>query len=1441
MSLTAELRRWWRARQSNTVALLAKSEARERLDLGVARVSEDLVTVRDELAGLKRDLARLEVVAHTRQAVRRQVPDGATVLVVSGGDRDLIDDLDERVGLHFPQTGDGAHADRHPATSEEAIEQLAELNAKGASFIVFPSSARWWLHRYDGLRQHLAANHRPVTSPDETCAIFELSGPSSRRGPTERERRQRLESQTARLADDLLGVRTDVAALKKGIARWDVIAQTRRLVDEVVPPRATVIVVSKGDHELAELGDRVVWHFPRAESGVYAGYHPATSDDAIRHLEALREEGARFLVFPASSVWWLDHYDGLRRHLDVNHRLVVRSKDSCTIYELAPDAVRPVAGNGAALPVDAERAAMPVAADRGRAPVHANGATAPNGIDAAAAPVAIGASSEHELMTIGDGPFAADVESARRILGSKPPTVSVVVPTYNRQKELRRALTSALRQSLQPLEVIVSDDGSTDGTEAMLRREFARELDAGRLRYVRGESRRGSAAARNAGLRLAQGDLIAYLDSDNAWHDQFLLVMAAALAGRDDAATAYCGFVLRRDDEPMQPRYEAYDRSQLLVRNHIDLNAFVHWRRVYEQLGGFDEDLTRLVDWELVLRYTQRYRPVEVPLHLVDYYAGDAGGRITSTEDFDENAERVRRGIAHELVYRGLSPLRLGYVIWDFPALSQTFVINEIRRLRESGYDVNVYFHTAPDRAAVLDFDVPTFQVDDADDLAKKIKAHGRTMLHSHFVYPAVTRLTYPAALAAGVPFTFMVHAVDIFHQANKARNRIDEITQDPLCLRVFCPGRFHRTFLSERGVPLEKIGFVRQASNISPAPRRSVEERLLRPRRVIACIARFVDKKGIDDLIRAGAILGDQVEIRLYGYGPREESYRALADQLGATCVRFAGVLEGRAAVGSALADADLFVLPCVMDENGDMDGLPTVIGEAMAAGVPVVTTDVSSIPEVVEDGITGFLVPPRDPESLARRISEVIELDTETLRRVAGAAQDAVAAIWNIERAVETLLDAWERPPVEIALVTYSRDEPDGAATTAEIIRRLYEMTSTSFNLTIVDNNSDAQYVAALQRAIDGRRNASLVLLDKNRHWGPAVNLAWDGAASECLLYVCSKEGFVLKPGWEREYIDHLRAERDVALAGHLISSPAFPTGSAYAEQQWFSGFRNKRFAQRNPTREFFHVQGGLFALRRSVFETCGRFSEYVAQNAADIEYSYFLESLGWRLGSVSTMPSVTKKTLPRVYAHLDEHTVAAHPLSLESIELAARVTSGSGTFCNLCSWSGDAFVADNGKGETCPACGSTPFGRLLFRYLAGSALPYRKLECAAIVDDDAVAEALSQMFVLTRLEADALDEGLGRHDLVIADMHGAGTSEIPKKVRNLVAGLDHAGLAIVGPPAGPGYRGQGASVATAFAAIGYRSSGVSISSRALCFARDGLVVARRENGDSKTEVVG
>ncbi|HJZ59185.1 MAG TPA: glycosyltransferase [Gemmataceae bacterium] len=111
----------------------------------------------------------------------------------------------------------------------------------------------------------------------------------------------------------------------------------RRLLDalaRVIPPGATVLVVSRGDDELLRLAGRRAWHFPRDPDGRYAGHHPANGAEAVARLDELRAAGAGYLVIPEPSLWWLDHYPEFRRHLAEQGREVFRQEGTGVIYAL---------------------------------------------------------------------------------------------------------------------------------------------------------------------------------------------------------------------------------------------------------------------------------------------------------------------------------------------------------------------------------------------------------------------------------------------------------------------------------------------------------------------------------------------------------------------------------------------------------------------------------------------------------------------------------------------------------------------------------------------------------------------------------------------------------------------------------------------------------------------------------------------------------------------------------------------------------------------------------------------------------------------------------------------------------------------------------------------------------------------------------------------------
>ena len=116
------------------------------------------------------------------------------------------------------------------------------------------------------------------------------------------------------------------------------IERVRQQVVTAIPLGATVLVVSRGDDELLRLDGRPAWHFPRSGDGTYAGHHPADSREAVACLEEQRTAGAEYIVFPATAVWWLDHYEGLRRHLDDHYECRLSDPETCLVFDLREQA-----------------------------------------------------------------------------------------------------------------------------------------------------------------------------------------------------------------------------------------------------------------------------------------------------------------------------------------------------------------------------------------------------------------------------------------------------------------------------------------------------------------------------------------------------------------------------------------------------------------------------------------------------------------------------------------------------------------------------------------------------------------------------------------------------------------------------------------------------------------------------------------------------------------------------------------------------------------------------------------------------------------------------------------------------------------------------------------------------------------------------------------------
>lgn len=232
--------------------------------------------------------------------------------------------------------------------------------------------------------------------------------------------------------------------------------------------------------------------------------------------------------------------------------------------------------------------------------------------------------------------------------------VSIVMPAYNSAHLIEKAVASVLNQHYDNYELIIVDDGSTDHTGELIRTAFADD----RIRYFRTENR-GPSRARNFGLDKAGGDYIAYLDADNEWHPQYLTIMVNLLDDHPDVNMAYCGQEIYDNGDMVDIRFQVFNRSLLMNKNYIDINSVVHRRRLYDEKGGFDNDLPRLEDWDLALRYTETDCPVCIGAPLVKYHKSDHFKNPLKDPRRKEARERYNKSIRMIQDKLQTRPLRL--------------------------------------------------------------------------------------------------------------------------------------------------------------------------------------------------------------------------------------------------------------------------------------------------------------------------------------------------------------------------------------------------------------------------------------------------------------------------------------------------------------------------------------------------------------------------------------------------------------------------------------------------------------------------------------------------------------------------------------------------------------------------------------------------------------
>ena len=211
--------------------------------------------------------------------------------------------------------------------------------------------------------------------------------------------------------------------------------------------------------------------------------------------------------------------------------------------------------------------------------------------------------------------------------------ISVVIPSYNRKDFLKRSIDSAINQTKKPLEIIVVDDGSTDGTETMIKSDYDF------VKFIK-QKNKGVSAARNIGIKVSIGEWICFLDSDDEWKKDKLEKQINAMKSNPGYKFIHTNEIwikngLKINQKKKHKKYGGHIFDKCLDMCRISPSSVMIDKTVFDEVGNFNENLFVCEDYELWLRICDKYRVFFIDEPLIIKYGGHQGQLSYSIESIE--------------------------------------------------------------------------------------------------------------------------------------------------------------------------------------------------------------------------------------------------------------------------------------------------------------------------------------------------------------------------------------------------------------------------------------------------------------------------------------------------------------------------------------------------------------------------------------------------------------------------------------------------------------------------------------------------------------------------------------------------------------------------------------------------------------------------------------